>query len=870
MADTTFILTVTYSQHVLRHSQTKAASFRTTSLTKATKLLPTCISERVSDVMCGAEGLWSRIIVKNLPPTLSDEKFRQHFADHGGIITDCKLMRMRDGASRRFGFIGFRSAEDATEAVKYFHRTFIGMAKIEVEMAKGVNDATAPRPRRAMPHDVDARPVESNKRRRIEENESTEMQDQKLQEFLLAMKPRAKERTWANDDISGLPVESPAYRASVLALKSDETVRNEEGVPEIDRNTSPEVSNVQVTSREADDEIVSNKDVNEDVQENLAVTAISDDEWLRQRRKRIVETANAEIYTDQDQPVLVATEHDTRPKVEDETTLEKSEAEINLESIRTTRRLFVRNLSYACTEDDLRELFGEYGQLEEVHIPVDKDTHNSKGFAYILFMDGGEACNAYTSLDKQSFQGRLLHILPGQPKRESRLDEIDLAQLPLKKQQALKRKAAAAKNQFQWSSLYMSTDAVVGSLAHKMGVSKADILDPESTDAGVRQALAEAHAIDDAKTYFESVGMDLTTFADMNAGRSETVILVKNFPFETTTEELRELFSEFGDVRRVLVPPSNTIAVIELVNAPQARAAFAKLAYRRFKSSILYLEKAPKNLLRSDTALLTTAPSVRAQESATEAKPSIGELVKLEENDEDYSASVGSTSLFIKNLNFKTRTSDLAAIFSPLQDYIRAEVKMKKDPKHEGQWLSMGFGFVDFRTRESAELAQKAMTGFVLDGHSLQIKLSTRGSDNGALRPEAMSKTAPKTKIVIKNLPFETTKTDVRRLLAAFGQLRTVRLPKKFDNTARGFAFAEFVSAKEAENAMESLSGVHLLGRRLVLQYASQDPTSAEEEIERMRGKVRKQVTGETLASYRLSGKLRFNIDGDDEDSTDL
>ncbi|KAK9362438.1 hypothetical protein V1504DRAFT_326356 [Lipomyces starkeyi] len=819
----------------------------------------------------------SRIIVKNLPLTLSDERFRQHFAEHGGAITDCKLMRTRNGASRRFGFIGFRSSQDAAEAVKYFNRTFIGMAKIEVDLAKGINDPSAPKPRREGAKDVGAQAIEptlmkSNKRRKVEGKESDEVQDPKLREFLLAMKPRGNERTWANDDFYGLPVESLSGATNVPGLDSDETTTiNEEPAPKIDYKTSRAVSYAQASS-EVEEEIVENKEVDEETQPNLAATAISDDEWLRQRRKRILEVANTETSTDQEQAVPVTEKDDTETAIEAEINLEKSEVEISLELIQSTRRLFVRNLSYACAEDDLRELFAEYGELEEVHIPVDNDTHNSKGFAYILFENGEDACNAYTSLDKQSFQGRLLHILPGQSKRESRLDEFDLAQLPLKKQQALKRKAAAAKNQFQWSSLYMNTDAVVGFLAQKMGVSKADFLDPESTDAGVRQAMAEAHAIDDAKRYFESVGMDVNAFADTNAGRSDTVILVKNFPFETTTEELRDLFSEHGDVRRVLMPPSNTIAVIEMVNAPQARAAFAKLAYRRFKSSILYLERAPKNLLGSNATLLPVAPSARTQETAKQLKPSVSELVKLDEAeaDQDYSSSAGSTSLFIKNLNFKTRSSDLAAIFSPLQDYIRAEVKMKKDPKHEGQWLSMGFGFVEFRTKESAELARKAMTGFVLDGHSLQIKLSTRGSDNGALKTEAKSKAAPKTKIIIKNLPFETAKGDIRRLLGAFGQLRTVRLPKKFDNTARGFAFAEFVSAKEAENAMESLAGVHLLGRRLVLQYASQDATSAEEEIERMRGKVRKQVAGETLASYRLSGKRKFNIDDSNEESMDV
>ncbi|KAJ8103282.1 hypothetical protein POJ06DRAFT_247096 [Lipomyces tetrasporus] len=817
----------------------------------------------------------SRIIVKNLPLTLSDEKFRERFAEHGGVITDCKLMKTRNGTSRRFGFIGFRSAQDAAEAVKYFNRTFIGMAKIEVALAEGINDSTAPKARRELIKDVSHQPIEPNskissKRRKLE-REDTENIDPKLREYLLAMRPRANERTWANDDISGLPMVPISSAVIVPEFKLDNTVTDGEPFDKLDKRTSRPYSHKEI-SIEAEEESILDKDHDEEAQLNLAATEISDDEWLRQRRKRIVDASNPVTSPNLEESSAINGDGITELVVENETTLERSEEEVNLESIQSTRRLFVRNLSYACSEEDLHELFGQHGKLEEVHVPLDSDTHNSKGFAYILFENGEDACNAYTTLDKQSFQGRLLHVIPGQPKRESKLDEFELAKLPLKKQQALKRKAAAAKNQFQWSSLYMNTDAVVGFLARKMGISKADLLDPESADAGVRQAMAEAHAIDDAKKYFESVGMDLKAFADAKAGRSDTVILVKNFPFETTVEELRDLFSEHGDVRRLLMPSSNTIAVIEMANAPQARAAFAKLAYRRFKSSILYLEKAPKNLLSGNSPFLPVAPSARTLERAKEVKPSVSEIVQLDEaeaDDQDYSASIGSTSLFVKNLSFKTRASDLAAVFSPLQDYIRAEVKMKMDPKHKGTWLSMGFGFVEFKTKDSAELARKTMTGFVLDGHSLQIKLSTRGSDSGALRSDTKSKTAPKTKIIIKNLPFETTKKDIRQLLGAFGQLRTVRLPKKFDNTARGFAFAEFVSAKEAENAMNSLAGVHLLGRRLVLQYATQDATSAEMEIERMQSKVRKQVAGETLASYRLSGKRKFNIDDNNEDVLD-
>ncbi|KAK9465420.1 hypothetical protein V1512DRAFT_277415 [Lipomyces arxii] len=795
----------------------------------------------------------SRIIVKNLPLNLSDDRFREHFAEHGGIITDCKLMRTRSGMSRRFGFIGFKSAQDATDAANYFNHTFIGMTKIEVDLAKNINDPTIPKPRRELEQTSQfVHSIESdNRKRRKVGDESTETANPKLREFIDVMKSRGNERTWANDDFVG----ESSVNASEPEQHFDEKAS---------KFTSVSTKNKKVEEKEEVEVEVRADEVSEEEKPNLAATEMTDDEWLRARRTRIPAVPvgdstidEAEQAEENDAPVV--------PPAESEVLEEKSEQDVNLESIRSTRRLFVRNLSYGCTEEDLAEIFGQYGELEEVHIPVDKETHNSKGFSYLLFVNGDDACNAYTGLDRQSFQGRLLHVLPGQPKRENKMDEFELSKLPLKKQLELKRKATAAKNQFAWSSLYMNADAVVESLASKMGVTKSDLLDPDSTDAAVRQAMAEAHAIDDAKRYFEAVGMDLNAFSDTQSGRSDTVILVKNFPFDTTIEEIRDAFSEHGEVRRVLMPPSNTIAVVEMATVPQARAAFTKLAYRRFKSSIIYLEKAPKNLLKSSSSL-PIGPSA-AQEKAKKAKVTAADLNEVED-EEDSGPGVGSTSLFVKNLNFKTRTNDLTAAFSPLQDFIRAEVKMKRDTKNQGQWLSMGFGFVEFKNKESADMARRAMADFVLDGHKLEIKLSSRGSD-APVEQNAKSKVAPKTKIIIKNLPFEASKKDIRQLFGAFGQLRTVRLPRKFDNSARGFAFAEFVSAKEAESAMEALAGVHLLGRRLVLQYAAQDAASAEEEIERMQKKVRKQVAGEKIASYSLSGKRKFNIDGNEDEEMD-
>ncbi|KAJ8583349.1 hypothetical protein M405DRAFT_748742, partial [Rhizopogon salebrosus TDB-379] len=68
----------------------------------------------------------------------------------------------------------------------------------------------------------------------------------------------------------------------------------------------------------------------------------------------------------------------------------------------------------------------------------------------------------------------------------------------------------------------------------------------------------------------------------------------------------------------------------------------------------------------------------------------------------------------------------------------------------------------------------------------------------------------------------------------AHGHLKSVRLPKKFDSRSRGFAFLEFLTRHEAENAYAALRHTHLLGRHLVLEWAEE----AEQDIEVLRKKA--------------------------------
>ena len=385
---------------------------------------------------------------------------------------------------------------------------------------------------------------------------------------------------------------------------------------------------------------------------------------------------------------------------------------------------------------------------------------------------------------------------------------------------------------------------------------KSQILDPTSSDAAVRQAHAETNVIQEAKAYFRANGVNLDAFESREL--SESVILVKNFGFGTTVVELKKLFEAFGPVRRLMLPPSGTIAIVEMELAVQARLAFSSLAYRKFKDSVIFLEKAPKGIFEPRNEKNDASEPQPSMLLAIPAPPSTAELLHASPG-----LTESSSTLYVRNLNFTTSSSTLRDLFKPLEGFLSARVKTKPDPKRPGESLSMGFGFLEFQSKEQAQAALHAMNGYIVEGHAIAIQKSHRNSELSEERnfvDKGPGVSSGKTKIIIKNLPFEASKKDVRSLFGAYGQLRSVRVPQKFDSSTRGFAFADFVTHREAKNAMDALRDTHLLGRRLVLEFAAAEMIDPEEEIQKMARKVERQADKVAFQNLRGNGRKRFII----------
>src|SRR6476660_4518240 len=74
------------------------------------------------------------------------------------------------------------------------------------------------------------------------------------------------------------------------------------------------------------------------------------------------------------------------------------------------RKLYVGNLSFSTTEDELREYFSQAGTPDTVAIITDRMTGRSRGFGFVEMSTDGEASHAIEVLDGKEFQGRPLKI----------------------------------------------------------------------------------------------------------------------------------------------------------------------------------------------------------------------------------------------------------------------------------------------------------------------------------------------------------------------------------------------------------------------------------------------------------------------------
>jgi RNA recognition motif-containing protein len=81
-------------------------------------------------------------------------------------------------------------------------------------------------------------------------------------------------------------------------------------------------------------------------------------------------------------------------------------------------KLFVGGIPYRATEEELRELFSQAGEVVSVFIPVDRETKRPRGFAFVEMVDDAAADQAITMFDGSEMGGRRIAVNKARPMEE--------------------------------------------------------------------------------------------------------------------------------------------------------------------------------------------------------------------------------------------------------------------------------------------------------------------------------------------------------------------------------------------------------------------------------------------------------------------
>jgi multiple RNA-binding domain-containing protein 1 len=330
----------------------------------------------------------SRILVKNLPKYITQERLKSLFSSHG-TITDVKLIKTATGNSRRFCYIGFKTDQEGLDAVKYFNNTFIDTMKISVEIAFSIGNESIPRAwsKYSAGSSAFIKNAPETKEKDLTEKQQKFLKeidvDEDFEEFMSVMRPRnaAPSRTWANDDVGKDLKVVPAvdkedddlYQELPSKFLDDEESESEEVT--VPSQAAPSAAFDEGIS---DMEYFKMKMAKEPVQEKMKVNrgrmellkeAGTIDEDLVENT--IDATADT-VRKDSKEPItnvsFADAQEETKVEVIDSTLVvtEKVITDPSPDLIADTGRIMVRNLPYSCTYEDLESHFKQFGPIAEV------------------------------------------------------------------------------------------------------------------------------------------------------------------------------------------------------------------------------------------------------------------------------------------------------------------------------------------------------------------------------------------------------------------------------------------------------------------------------------------------------------------------
>ncbi|KAG9487099.1 hypothetical protein GDO78_007137 [Eleutherodactylus coqui] len=339
----------------------------------------------------------SRLIVKNLPNGMKEERFRELF-DAFGNLTDCTLKYTKDGKFRKFGFIGFSSEDEAKAALDHFNKSFIDTSRISVELCKSFGDPTKGKSwskysqskgKDEAKNEGAAQTAKEDKKAKKQKKSLLEdlETDSGFKEFLSVHQNRNQTATWSNDAAPG-PVEKVKSRAQDDYLNFD-------------------------SESEQDS---SNEDDEEDTEEKLALQSeISDMDYLKSKVVRDSSTdlsGAAEKDADQAKPpakreVIASSEKSKKGK--------KEKPPVQNEPT-TPYTVKLRGAPYSVTDQNVREFLLP---IKPAAIRIAQNAHGNKTGNVFVDLNNEDDVRKALTRNKDYMGGRYIEVFQVEQAKEA-------------------------------------------------------------------------------------------------------------------------------------------------------------------------------------------------------------------------------------------------------------------------------------------------------------------------------------------------------------------------------------------------------------------------------------------------------------------
>ncbi|KAG5484206.1 hypothetical protein CUR178_07362 [Leishmania enriettii] len=650
----------------------------------------------------------------------------------------------------RMAFVGFRTSAAGRFVAQYFNHSFFRSTRLKVELAKGLNEvgvtlnqlrkqqqqqqqergnsnqkkghmsvAGALDGAQASGLTPSARPGEqatTRKRARDSDHKDEEEDDGTGTTPADGLARRQREFV----ELRSKATEGPTWAAEVLrapdtplTATADDDAESTLAVGEEppDHRRHPKVERISAKGRSASDEDVAE-------QERLALSRqqalgkVSDKDFLaalagtptqsaadmlKMPQQQDDASGDASVSEEGGEGDISATatnaQHSKNPKKDElDHDVTAATQEAQEEIARVSHRIRLGNIPYVATEEHLKQFAASLvGPVEAVHIPLTKDTRQSKGAAFVRFFSAEDAVRALQLCRGAILMGRLLRVSAAEEdphskrvmEREAALASAAAPQgvtgalsgarlagsSQFKKQREADRRGRdGAGGQMTWNTMYMNSHAAVETMAKRLGVRSEDVVGVDAKGAAVRAAISEAYLASEVQQVLsdEGIAFDLLESATQNLlkSRSNTTILVKNLQLKGGTDaaELTKLFVRFGVLESSAFPSAGTFALFRYTHPQDARVAFRRLSYKLFRTAPLFLEWAPVGALLEDgeggSAAVTAAADL-----GLAAGPSTDAGAKVDTSSSAAAAVANMMvyTLFLTNIPFQTTEDELHA-----------------------------------------------------------------------------------------------------------------------------------------------------------------------------------------------------------------